>query len=160
MEEKAPSPRVTMHVMRGCLIVPIQVELYNEIMLQVQQDILERIKETAVKGVIIDLSGVDLLDSFLAQAISDTARAVSMLGATTILTGLKPEVVASLIDLDIDFGDIQTAITLEEGFQKLEPLVEPKERLEEIEEPKEEDDKDRKGRADEDESEEIEEEDE
>jgi len=134
MEEETLSSGVTMHVTRGCLVVPIQVELYDETIVQIQQGILERIKETAVKGVIIDLSGVSIIDSFLAQAIFDAAKMTSMLGATTILTGIRPPVAASLIDLEVDLKDVETAITLEEGFQRLKPLVEPEEKLEEIEE--------------------------
>lgn len=134
MEEEIKLSRVTMHISRGCLIVPIQIELYDEIILQIQRDILERVKETGVKGVIIDVSGVEIIDSFFAQAICDTVKMASMLGATTVLTGLKPEVAVSLVDLDIEFKDIQTAMNLEAGFQILEPLVSPKEEPEEIEE--------------------------
>ena len=134
MEEEIVLSKVAMHISRGCLIVPIQIELYDETILQIQRDILEIIKETGVKGVIIDVSGVEIIDSFLAQAIYDTVRMVSMLGAATVLTGLKPEVAASLVDLDIDFRDIQTAMNLEAGFQRLEPLVRLKEEPEEIEE--------------------------
>jgi len=134
MEEEIELSRVAMHISRGCLIVPIQIELYDEIILRIQKDILERVKDTGVKGVIIDVSGVEIIDSFFAQAICDTARMTYMLGATTVLAGLKPEVAASLVDLDIDFRDIQTAMDIEAGFQRLEPLVRPKEEPEEIEE--------------------------
>lgn len=133
MEEEIELSRVAMHISRGCLIVPIQIELYDEIILRIQKDILERVKETGVKGVIIDVSGVEIIDSFFAQAICDTARMTYMLGATTVLAGLKPEVAASLVDLDIDFRDIRTAMDIEAGFQRLEPLVRPKEEPEEIE---------------------------
>lgn len=145
MEEKAALSKVTMHITRGCLVVLIQVELYDKVLLQIQGDILERVKETGVKGVIIDVSGVDVIDSFIAQTISDTARMASMLGATTVLTGLKPGVVASLIDLDFEPKGIQTAITLEEGFRILEPVVLPREESKEIEEPEEESGEDQEG---------------
>jgi len=134
MEEKDSLSRVVMHISRGCLVVPIQTELYDEVMLRIQEDVLERIKQTGVKGVILDVSGVDTIDSFLGQAISDTVRMTSMLGAVTILTGLKPEVVASLVDLEVDFKDIRTAINIEEGFKRLEPIVFPEEEQEETEE--------------------------
>lgn len=157
MEEKIGLSIVAMHISRGCLIVPIQIELYDEIILRIQKDILERVKETGVKGVIIDVSGVEIIDSFFAQVICDTTRMTYMLGATTVLTGLKPEVAASLVDLDIDFKDVRIAMDLEAGFQRLEPLVRPKEEPEEIEEPEREVDEDREVQVDEDE--EIEEED-
>jgi len=136
-EEIGLSKKVAMHISRGCLIVPIQIELYDETILQIQRDILEKVKSTGIKGVIIDVSGVEIIDSFFAQAICDTARMTYMLGATTVLTGLKPEIAASLVDLDIEFKDVQTAMNLEAGYQRLEPLVELKEESEEIEEPEE-----------------------
>ena len=135
MEDEIRLSMVAMYISRGCLIVPIQIELYDETILQIQRDILKRIKESGIKGVLIDVSGVEIIDSFLAQAICDIAKMAYMLGATTVLTGLKPEVAASLVDLDIEFKDIQTAMNLEAGFQILEPLVRPKEEPEEIEEP-------------------------
>jgi len=157
MKEEIELSRVTMHISRGCLVVPIQIELYDETILQIQRDILKRVKETGLKGVIIDVSGVEIIDSFFAQAIYDITRMSSLLGATTILTGLKPEVAASLVDLDIEFKDIKTAMNLEAGFQRLEPLVSPKEEPEEIEEPEGEIDEEQEVQVDEDE--EIEEED-
>jgi len=135
MEDEISLFRVAMQISRGCLIVPIQIEPYDEIILRIQKDILERVKETGVKGVIIDVSGVEIIDSFFAQAICDTVKMTYMLGATTVLTGLKPEVAASIVDLDIEFKNINTALNLEAGFQILEPLVRPKEEPEEIEEP-------------------------
>lgn len=134
MEEKTYLSKVVMHITQGCLVVPIQGELYDELVLQIQRDVLEKVKKTGIKGIIIDLSGVDVIDSFIGQAISDTAKMASILGATTILTGFKPEVVISLIDLGFDFGNIQTSLTLEEGFHRLQPIIEQEEIPEEIEE--------------------------
>ena len=157
MKDKISLSRAAMHISRGCLIVPIQIELYDEIILRIQKDILERVKDTGVKGVIIDVSGVEIIDSFLAQAICDTVIMVSMLGAATVLTGLKPEVAASLVDLDIEFKDIQTAVNFEAGFQILESPARPKEEPEEIkknekiEELKRETDKTQEAQIDEDE---------
>lgn len=133
MEEKAAISDVAMHIIRGCLVVPIQVELYDETIFRIQTAILERVNETGVKGMIIDLSGVGIIDAFLCQKIFNTVRMASMLGATTVLTGIKPEVVASLIDFDIEFKDILTARTLEEGFLVVEPIILPEEEEEEEE---------------------------
>jgi len=134
MGEKNCLSKVAMHITQGCLVVPIHGELYDEVVLQIQNDVLKKITETGIKGVIIDLSGVDVIDSFIGQAISDTARMASMLGATTLLTGFKPEVVVSLIDLGIELKDVQTAITLEEGFRQLQSIVAPDEMEEMAEE--------------------------
>ncbi len=119
MEDGRDVSPVTMHITRGCLVVPVQVELYDEVMLKIQEDILEMIRETGIKGVIIDVSGVNIIDIFIAQAIIDTAGAAGMLGAETVLTGLKPSVVASVVDMDLDFKNIRTALNLEEGLREI-----------------------------------------
>ena len=122
MEENFDSTRVTMTMVRGCLVVPIQVELYDDTMLKLQDDILEEIKEKMVKGVIIDLSAVNIIDLFLAQKIKEIISMVALMGAETILTGFKPEVAASLVDLDFDFEDIQMAIDQDDAFLKLDSM--------------------------------------
>ncbi len=100
--------------------MPVQVELYDDVVLQIQRDILTQVRDTGAKGVIIDVSAVEVMDSFIAQTFSDTAQMVSLLGAKTILSGLQAGVVAALIDLNVEFYNVQTARTLEEGFRILE----------------------------------------
>lgn len=124
MEENFDSPRVTMTIVQGCLVVPIQVELYDNTMLKLQDDILEEVKEKRIKGVIIDLSAVNIIDLFLAQKIKETISMAALMGAETILTGFKPEVAASLVDMDFDFEDIQTAIDQDDAFLKLDSISE------------------------------------
>ena len=134
MEGEAASSKAALYVIRGCLVVPIQVELDDELMLQLQKDILERVNKTELKGVIIDVSGVAVIDSSLGQAIFDTARMASLMGAQTIVTGLTPGVAASLTDLDFDPGDVPTATSLEEGFRILVPAATHEVKPEEVEE--------------------------
>jgi len=110
MEDNNNLSKVAMYITRGYLVVPIQAELYDENIIQMQKDTLKRVNETKTKGVIIDLSAVDIMDSFLAKSLCDTVKMNSMLGASTILTGFQPEVVASIIELNLEFKDIQTAI--------------------------------------------------
>jgi len=131
MEEVA---KVAMYVTRGCLVVPIQEELHDESMLQVQEDILKIIDKNRIKGVIIDVSGVEVIDSLIAQKIFDSARMTSLLGAKAIVTGLNAGVVASLIDLDFEPGDVTTAISLDDGFRILEPILRAEEEIDEAEE--------------------------
>jgi rsbT antagonist protein RsbS len=119
--EKFDSPSVPLTFIRGFLVVPIQVELYDDTILKLQEDILEAVKEKSIKSVIIDFSAVDIIDQFLAQKIKDTAHMVALMGAETILTGFKPEVVASLVDMNFDFEGIPTALDQDDAFMKLEP---------------------------------------
>lgn len=135
MEEEATSSGMAMHVTRGCLVVPVQVELSDDLMLRIQEDILERVSRTGVKGVVIDVSGAGIIDSFLGRMLCDTGRMASLLGAATVVTGLRPEIVASLVDLDFELKGIQTALPLEDGLRKVGPTAMPIEEAEELEEP-------------------------
>ena len=123
MHHEDTSSPVSMHITRGCLVVPIQVELRDEVIQATQADILERVRKSGLKGVVIDVSGVSIVDRFIADGLAETARMASLLGATTVLTGLKPGVVSSLIDLGFEGQGLLTAITLEEGLRVLAPIV-------------------------------------
>ena len=106
-----------MHITRGCLVVPIQVELHDQVIQAAQADILEQVRRSGLRGVVIDVSGVSMIDRFMADRLAETARMASLLGATTVLTGLKPGVVTSLIDLGFEVKNFLTAISLEEGLR-------------------------------------------
>lgn len=134
MEEEATLSKMAMYVTQGCLAVPIQVELDDKSVLHIQGDILERVNKTGTKGVVIDVSGVAVIDSSLGRSIFDTARMASLLGVKTVITGLRPGVVASLIDLGFEAGDVPTAISLEEGLRMLALLVAPRAEPDEAEE--------------------------
>jgi len=119
MEEERPLSGIAMNIIRGCLVVTIQTELYDDLVSRIQREILEAIHRQDSKRMIIDLSQVKLLDSFLAQAIFNTARMSSLIGARVVFCGLKPEVVASIVNLDINLRGIETSLNIEEAFRKL-----------------------------------------
>ncbi len=125
MEGKTSDSKVHTNFTRNCLVVPLQVELSDTLILQVQDDVLEAVNKSGVRGVVIDISAVNIIDSFIANTILDTVKMVSLLGASTVLVGLKPGVVVSLIDLEVDVRNVLVAGTLEDGFRLLRPIVEP-----------------------------------
>jgi len=134
MEEKKKSD-LSIHISEGCLIVPIQGEIDDERMDGIQQQILKGVEKTEVKGVVIDVSGVRIIEPYHAQIIDNTAKMIYLLGARTVLTGIRPGVAISLTDLNFDFKEIYgTAGTFEEGVKKLQPVIEVEEELEEFEE--------------------------
>jgi rsbT antagonist protein RsbS len=115
-------------------VVPIQEELSKEAALRIQRNLLEQVYAKSIKGVIIDLSGVKVIDGILWEVFSKTARMVKMLGFPTVITGLRPGVVASIIDLDLDFSDLITAMNLEDALEILTQSTEPEMDAEDIEE--------------------------
>lgn len=126
MNYSARSIKITMYETQGFLVVPIQEELSKEAALQVQGSILEQVHAKNVKGVIIELSGIKVIDSVLWEVFSKTSRMIKMLGSPTVITGLNPGVVASIIDLNLDITDILTAMNLEDGMGILTQLTESK----------------------------------
>ncbi len=116
---------IGMSVVRGCLFVPVQGELRESMLRKVQAEILNRIETTGIKAVIIDLSAVRVLDTHAFRAFVNAARMASLLGATTVFAGMQPGVAAALVDLEVEFDGIRTALTLEDAIRQLEPIVSP-----------------------------------
>jgi len=108
-----------MHETQGCLIVPVQEELSQGAAQSIQQQILNRIHEKPVHGVVIDLAGVQIIDSALWTIFINTTRMIEVMGVPSVLTGLNPGAVASIIDLQLDCDAIATAMHLEDALQIL-----------------------------------------
>ena len=119
MNHSVESVKITIHETQGCLVVPIQEELTKEAALQIQRSLLEQVHARSVKGVIIDLSGVKVIDGILWEVFSKTTQMVKMLGSPSVITGLSPGVVASIIDLNLEINDLTTAMNLEDALDIL-----------------------------------------
>jgi rsbT antagonist protein RsbS len=115
---------VTMYETQHCLVVPIQQELSREAAKGIQTSLLAHIHKKSIKGVLIDLSGVNIIDSVLWSTLLKTVQMIKMLGAQTIITGLSPGVVASIIDFNVETDDFTTALTLEAGLVRLSASIE------------------------------------
>lgn len=133
MNHSVESIKITMHETQGCLVVPIQEELSKEAALRIQRNLLEQVHAKSIKGVIIDLSGVKVIDGILWEIFSKTAKMVKMLGPPSVITGLRPGVVASIIDLNLDFSDLTTAMNLEDALEILTQSTEPEMDAEDVE---------------------------
>lgn len=119
MSHSSQSHRITMHETQGCLVVPIQEELSQAAAQSIQQQILKRIHAKSVQGVVIDLAGVQIIDSALWTIFINTTRMIEVMGVPSVLTGLNPGAVASIIDLQLDCDAIATAMHLEDALQIL-----------------------------------------
>lgn len=125
MQDSIELTKVPMYMTQGFLAVPIQAELEDRDLLFIQKKLLERVQSKNIKGVVIDLSGVNILDSFLGKTVLNTVGMTTLLGANTVVTGLQPGVVASFVDLDLRLDEMQTALTLEDGLSILELAAGP-----------------------------------
>ena len=133
MEEERFSGSVSITVASGCLVAHVPPVLQDEAIRLLQRNVLDAVHRTGVKGVILDLSGVSILDSFLATGIVNTARMLSVMGAVPVLAGLRPEVVAAIVYMDIDVKRLKFAFDLDEAYKMLAPVAAAEEEAEEEE---------------------------
>ncbi len=112
-------PRVPIQVTRGCLFAAINIELQEEGWDRFQQDLLEHIHAAAVSGVVLDLSGVEVLDSHDFEAIRRAVAMAKVMGARTVLAGLRPGVVSALIGMDVDLDGLEAVATPDDAFDVL-----------------------------------------
>ncbi|MDY0406895.1 STAS domain-containing protein [Virgibacillus sp. 179-BFC.A HS] len=101
------------------LLISIQMELDDKTAIQFQEDLLQRIHETGATGVVVDLTSVDIIDSFIAKVLGEVVSMSDLMGAKVVLTGIQPAVAITLIDLGIHLQNVQTALDLEQGLMKL-----------------------------------------
>ncbi|WP_408009055.1 STAS domain-containing protein [Pseudalkalibacillus sp. A8] len=116
--------RVPILKLHEYLLISIQVELDDKTALQFQEDLLSKIHDTGAKGIVIDLTSVDMVDSFIAKVLGDVVKMSNLMGARVVLTGIQPPVAITLIDLGINMRDVPTALDLEQGLDKLQQDME------------------------------------
>ncbi|GIN13859.1 MULTISPECIES: STAS domain-containing protein [Shouchella] len=106
------------------LLISIQIELDDQTALQFQEDLLKKIHEEGSKGVVIDLTSVDMIDSFIAKVLGDVVDMSNLMGARVVLTGIRPAVAITLIDMGIKLEGVSTALDLEQGLASLQQELE------------------------------------
>jgi len=104
------------------IIVPIQEELHDEAAKLLQENILLRIEKHNAKGLIIDISAVSIVDSFLGRILGELSKMAKLMGTQTVLVGMRKEVVITLLQLGLVVKDLHTAINIEDGIELLEKL--------------------------------------
>ncbi len=119
MNDRMVLSALGMHMVNDCLVVQVNGDLDDAYALKLQQDILKNVKMNCAREVLIDVSTIRVLDAFTFSIFKDTAQMISMLGAGVVLVGFQAGVASALVDLDVDFGDVHTAVTMEDGFELL-----------------------------------------
>lgn len=103
----------------GLLVASIQMALDDLSVIQFQNDLLEKIVETDASGVVVDITSVDVVDSFMARSINDTAIAVHLLGTEMVIVGMQPAVAITLVEMGLSMPNALTALNLEKGLKLL-----------------------------------------
>ena len=101
------------------LLVSIQVDMQDQTALALQEDLAERIVATGCHGVIIDISALEIVDSFIGRMLSTIASVSRVLDAETVVVGMRPAVAITLVELGLSLPGVQTALTVDHGMRKL-----------------------------------------
>ena len=121
MAQYADIPGIAMQVSRDVVVASIQVDLDDDVLSRFRQDLLDRIHETGCRGVILDVSGLETLDSEELAALRRIIVMTGLMGAESVLVGLRPGVVSALIEAGADVDGLRAAIDLDAAFEMLEP---------------------------------------
>jgi rsbT antagonist protein RsbS len=101
------------------LIVTIQVDMHDRLAMALQDDLTERIARTNARGVLIDISSLDMVDSFIGRMIGNIAGMSRVLDAETVLVGMRPAVAITLVELGLSLPGVRTALDVEKGMELL-----------------------------------------
>jgi rsbT antagonist protein RsbS len=115
--------RIPVLKMGRCLLVSIQVDMHDELALTLQDDLTSRIVEDGAKGVLIDISSLDVVDSFIGRMIGNISAMARVLDAQTVVTGMRPAVAITLVELGMTLEGVHTALTVERGMALLRRKV-------------------------------------
>ena len=99
------------------LLATIQIELHDTVVDSFQNDVLQEIERTAAKGLIVDISALETVDSYVARMLANTAKMAKLMGTETVIVGMRPAVAATLVRMGYFMDGIHTALSLEEGLQ-------------------------------------------
>ena len=135
MAHYADIPGVAIQVSRGVVVASIQVDLDDDVLARFRQDLLDCIHETGSRGVILDVSGLETLDSEELAALRRIMVMTALMGAESVLVGLRPGVVSALIEAGADVDGLRAAVNLDAAFALLEPEPEPEDATEHEAEP-------------------------
>jgi len=111
--------RVPILSLGDVLLVSIQVDLQDDSVLMLQEDLAERIVSSGASGVVIDISAVEIVDSFIGRMFATIASLSKVLDAETVVVGMRPAVAITLVELGLSLPDVRTALNVEQGMALL-----------------------------------------
>jgi rsbT antagonist protein RsbS len=106
-----------------CLLVSIQFDMHDKLAMALQDDLTQKLVETRARGVMIDISALDLVDSFIGRMLSNIAAMARVLDAQTVVVGMRPQVAITLVELGLTLPGIQTALDVDRGLALINRLM-------------------------------------
>jgi rsbT antagonist protein RsbS len=112
--------RIPILKMGDYLLVTIQVDMHDRLALTLQDDLTEGIAKTGAKGVLIDISSLEIVDSFIGRMLGNIAAMSRVLDAETVVVGMRPAVAITLVELGLSLPGVRTALNVEKGMSLLQ----------------------------------------
>ncbi len=106
------------------LLVTIQVDMHDQLALTLQDDLTDRIVKTRARGVLIDISALEIVDSFIGRMLANIAGMARILDARTVVVGMQPAVAITLVELGMKLTGVRTALNVEKGMELLRATLE------------------------------------
>ncbi len=106
------------------LLITIQVDMHDRLVMALQDDLTTRVVKDRAKGVLIDISSLEVVDSFIGRMLGNIAALTRMLGAETVVVGMRPEVAITIVELGLSLESVHTALTVDKGMTLLTSLLE------------------------------------
>jgi rsbT antagonist protein RsbS len=107
------------------LLVTIQVDLYDRLALNLESDLIQMVNKQGAKGVLIDISAVNIVDSFMGRILGNIASMSRILDAQTVVVGMQPAVAITLVELGLPLTGVRTALNVEKGMALLQSMTSP-----------------------------------
>jgi rsbT antagonist protein RsbS len=116
--------RIPILRMGSCLLVTIQVDMQDQTALALQDDLSSKIESTGAKGVLIDISALEIVDSFIGRMLASISGIARVLDAVTVVVGMQPAVAITLVELGLSLEGVRTALNVERGIAMLRTTME------------------------------------
>src|SRR5688572_19434680 len=108
--------RIPILKMGDSLLVSIQVDMHDQLAMTLQDDLTQKIVSTRAKGVLIDISSLEIVDSFIGRMLANIAAMARVLDAKTVVVGMRPAVAITLVELGLSLAGVRTALNVEQGM--------------------------------------------
>ena len=105
------------------LLVSIQVDMHDRLAMRLQDDLTTQLIKTRAEGVLIDISSLEIVDSFIGRMLGNIASMMSVLGAETVVVGMRPAVAITIVELGLSLSNVSTALNVDKGIDLLRFLV-------------------------------------
>ena len=112
--------RIPLQISRNCIVASVQLDLRPDVLAGLRTDLLDLLGKSGAQAVVIDLSGLQTIDREEFEALRHTSDMARLMGARSVLCGLTPGVVSSLVDLDVNLTDVEATRTLDAAFELIE----------------------------------------